>query len=206
VFTGLIDDVGTLTSIETTEAGLELRITCRYDNLAIGESVAVNGACLTVRECGSGWFATAAVITTLGRTTIGIWAVGERVNLERALRVGDRLGGHLVQGHVDGVGRVQRIDLRSDATVVDIAIPTELATITVPFGSIAIDGVSLTVNALPAPGVVQVSLIEHTLRHTTLAMLRPGSRVHVEADVIGKYVQRIAAAYIAREQDLESLH
>jgi riboflavin synthase len=206
VFTGLIDDVGTVTSTEATDAGLELRIKCRYDDLAVGESIAVNGACLTVRERGTGWFATAAVITTLGRTAIGLWPVGERVNLERALRMGDRFGGHLVQGHVDGVGRVQRIELRSDATVVDIMVPAELTLLTVPYGSIAIDGVSLTVNALPAAGVVQVSLIEHTLRHTNLGTLRPGSAVHVEADLIGKYVQRIAAPYIGREQDLESLH
>ena len=206
MFTGLIDDVGTLTSVQATEAGLELRIKCRYHDLAVGESVAVNGACLTVRERGPGWFTTAAVITTLGRTAIGIWAVGERVNLERALRVGDRFGGHLVQGHVDGVGRVQRIELRSDATVVDIVVPAELTMLTVPYGSIAIDGVSLTVNALPSPGVVQISLIEHTLRQTTLGALRAGSAVHVEADMIGKYVQRIAAPYIGRDQDLESLH
>jgi riboflavin synthase len=206
VFTGLIDDVGTVSSIDATEAGLELRVSCRYDDLGVGESVAVNGVCLTVRERGAGWFATAAVITTLGRTAIGLWTLGERVNLERALRVGDRFGGHMVQGHVDGVGRVQRIELRSDATVVDIVVPAELTMLSVPYGSIAIDGVSLTVNALPAPGVVQISLIEHTLRHTNLGTLRPGSAVNVEADMIGKYVQRIAGPYIGREQDLESLH
>ena len=198
MFTGLIDDVGTIATVETTEAGRELRIACRYDDLAIGESIAVNGACLTVRERGRGWFTTAAVVTTLERTSIGNWAQGARVNLERAVQLGDRLGGHLVQGHVDGVGRVERVELRSDALVVDVAIGEELATMAVPYGSIAIDGVSLTVNALPAPGIVQLSLIDHTLQATTLGAIALGDNVHVEVDIVGKYLQRIAAPYLAR--------
>lgn len=197
MFTGLIDDVGTLASVAATHAGRELRVTCRYDDLAAGESVAVNGACLTVRECGDRWFTTAAVVTTLERTTIGGWKAGDRVNLERALRAGDRLGGHLVQGHVDGVGRVERVERRGDALLVDVAVGAELAMMAVPFGSIAIDGVSLTVNALPAPGVVQLSLIEHTLRVTTLGAVAAGDGVHVEVDIVGKYLQRIAAPYLA---------
>jgi riboflavin synthase len=197
VFTGLIDDVGTIASVTTTDAGRELRIACRYDDLALGESIAVNGACLTVRDRGPGWFTTAAIVTTLDRTTIGSWAAGHRVNLERALRAGDRLGGHFVQGHVDGVARVDRVERRGDALLVDIAPPPEVEPLVVPFGSIAVDGVSLTVNALPGPGIVQLSLIDHTLRHTTLGSVRPGSRVHVEADMIGKYLQRIAAAWLS---------
>ena len=198
MFTGLIDDVGTLASVSTTEAGRELRVRCRYDDLAVGESVAVNGACLTVRECGNGWFVVGAVITTLGRTTVGNWREGTRVNLERALRVGDRLGGHLVQGHVDGVGRVERVLRDADALLVDVALPDALAELVVPYGSIAIDGVSLTVNAIPGPGSIQLSLIEHTVRVTTLGSLAAGSEVHVEADIVGKYLQRIAAPYLAR--------
>lgn len=194
----MIDDVGTIATVGTTEAGRELRIACRYDDLAIGESIAVNGACLTVRERGRGWFATAAVVTTLERTSIGNWAEGARVNLERAVQVGDRLGGHLVQGHVDAVGRVEHVERRADALLVDVAIGEELATMAVPHGSIAIDGVSLTVNALPAPGIVQLSLIDHTRQVTTLGAIAVGDDVHVEVDIVGKYLQRIAAPYLAR--------
>lgn len=198
MFTGLIDDVGTITTVATTDAGRELRITCRYDDLALGESIAVNGACLTVREHGAGWFVVAAVVTTLERTTIGNWQAGDGVNLERALRAGDRMGGHLVQGHIDGVGHVTGVERRGDATLVDVRVGDELAAMAVPYGSIAIDGVSLTVNALPGPGVVQLSLIEHTLRVTTLARLAAGDEVHVEVDIVGKYLQRIAAPYLAQ--------
>ena len=198
MFTGLIDDVGTLTSVSTTDAGRALRVACRYEDLVVGESVAMNGACLTVRECGPHWFSVAAVVTTLGRTTVGNWREGTRVNLERALRVGDRLGGHLVQGHVDGVGRVTAVNRASDARLVDVALPEELSELVVPFGSIAIDGVSLTVNAIHRVGSVQLSLIEHTLRVTTLGELTPGSEVHVEVDIVGKYLQRIAAPYMVR--------
>jgi riboflavin synthase len=198
MFTGLIDDVGTLVSVSPTEAGLELRVTCRYDDLTVGESIAVNGACLTVRERGSGWFTVAAVVTTRGRTTVGNWRDGTRLNLERALRVGDRFGGHIVQGHVDGVGRVERVRREGDALLVHVALPDELGDLVVPYGSIAIDGVSLTVNAVLASGVIQLSLIEHTLRVTTLGSLSAGGEVNVEADIVGKYLQRIAAPYIAR--------
>jgi riboflavin synthase len=195
MFTGLIDDVGTVERVTTTAAGRDLRVRCRYDDLADGESVALNGACLTVRERGPRWFTVAAVETTLGRTTIGGWRAGTRVNLERALRVGDRLGGHLVQGHVDGVGGVVAVERAGDSLLVDVALPDPLAALMVPHGSLALDGVSLTVNRLPAPGAVQVSLIEYTLRRTTLGALAVGDRVHVEGDVIGKYVQRLIEPY-----------
>jgi riboflavin synthase len=191
VFTGLIDDVGRIANVALSEAGREFRIECRYDDLAAGESIAVNGACLTVREHGSRWFTAAAVTTTLDRTTMGVWTAGERVNLERALRVGDRLGGHFVQGHVDGVATVESVAQRGDARLVDLALPSGLAELMVPHGSLAVDGVSLTVNDLPAPGTVQLSLIDFTLRHTTLGALAAGDRVHVEADMLGKYVQRL---------------
>jgi riboflavin synthase len=123
---------------------------------------------------------------------MGAWQVGRRVNLERALRLADRLGGHLVQGHVDGVATVGARRAAGDALVLDLALPPGLGTLMVPHGSVAVDGVSLTVNALPAPDVLQVSVIEYTLRHTTLGGLRDREAVHVEADVIGKYVQRLA--------------
>lgn len=195
MFTGLIDDVGRIERIAATAAGRELRIRCRYDDLEAGESIAVNGACLTIRECGRGWFTTAAVETTLGRTTIGLWREEQRVNLERALRLGDRLGGHLVQGHVDGVGSVTAVARAGDAVLVDISLGAELAELMVRHGSLCVDGVSLTVNALPSADSVQISLIEFTLAHTTLGALGVGDQVHIEADIIGKYVQRLVAPY-----------
>ena len=197
MFTGLIDDVGTIERAEDTAAGREFLVRCRYRDLADGESIAVNGACLTVREHGDGWFTVAAVVTTLGRTAIGGWAPGQRVNLERALRAGDRMGGHIVQGHVDGVGRVLSVVQRGDARLVDVALPEALGDLVVLFGSITVDGVSLTVNDLPAPGVVQLSIIEYTLRHTALGALDVGQPVHVEADVVGKYVRRVMEPYLA---------
>ncbi|MCX5766971.1 MAG: riboflavin synthase [Gemmatimonadetes bacterium] len=197
MFTGLITDTGTIDRVRTTDAGREFRIQCAYEAVRDGESIAVNGACLTVRECGAGWFTVAAVVTTLDRTTIAAWTEGKRVNLERALAVGDRLGGHLVQGHVDGVATVRVVTQRGDATLIDIEVPAELMPLTVPHGSITVDGVSLTVNAIPQERVVQLSIIEYTLRHTTLGALALGDSVHVEADVIGKFVQRLTAPHLA---------
>ena len=191
MFTGLIEKVGTVSSVEESPAGREIRIGSDYADLALGESIAINGACLTVREFGDGWFTVAAVATTLDRTTIGDWQAGRRVNLERALRAGDRLGGHFVQGHVDGVAAVVDVHRRDDAVVVDLALPQGLPELMVLHGSVAVDGVSLTVNELPGPDLLQLSLIEYTLRHTTFADLRAGDRVHVEADMLGKYVQRL---------------
>jgi riboflavin synthase len=150
-----------------------------------------------VREHGAGWFSAAAIVTTLERTTIGSWETGRRVNLERALRLGDRLGGHMVQGHVDAVGIVERVERRDDALLVDVKLPEELESLMVLQGSVAVDGVSLTVNALPAPGILQLSLIEFTWTHTTLGALRAGDGVHVEADMVGKYVRQLVAPYAA---------
>lgn len=195
MFTGLVDDVGTIERVTPTSAGREFRIRCDYDDLAEGESIAVNGACLTVRTRGSQWFTAAAVTTTLTRTTMGSWQPGHRVNLERAVRAGDRLGGHLVQGHVDGVAHVVAIRQSGDARLVDLALPPGLADLMVRHGSIAVDGVSLTVNDLPGPDIVQLSLIEYTLHHTALDSLAEGDEVHVEADMIGKYVQKLLAAW-----------
>jgi len=195
VFTGLVDDVGMIERVTPTAAGREFRIRCRYDDLTDGESVAVNGACLTVRSRGANWFAAAAVTTTLARTTMGAWSPGRRVNLERAIRVGDRFGGHMVQGHVDGVARVSGVRAAGDARLVDLALPHGLTDLMVRHGSVAIDGVSLTINDLPGPDIVQLSLIDYTLRHTALDALSEDDEVHVEADMIGKYVQKLVAAY-----------
>jgi riboflavin synthase len=197
MFTGLITAVGTIDRVADTPAGRELRVQSAFEGLADGESIALNGACLTVREHGAGWFTVAAVGTTLDRTTIGDWGVGTRVNLERALQLGDRLGGHIVQGHVDGVAQVADTRLAGDAWLIDVTVPAALWPLLVPHGSVTLNGVSLTVNALPQPLVLQVSIIEYTRRHTTLGDLVAGSRVHVEADVIGKFVQRLAAPYLA---------
>jgi riboflavin synthase len=195
MFTGLVDDVGLIDRVEDSSAGRALWIRCAYTDLVVGESVAVNGVCLTVRECDSGVFSAAAVVTTRERTTIGEWSVGRRVNLERAMRLGDRLGGHLVQGHVDGVATVLFVEDAEDARLIDLEVPDIVDEVSVIHGSIAVDGVSLTVNALPAPATVQISLIPYTLAHTTLGALAEGNRVHVEGDMIGKHVRRLSEAW-----------
>jgi riboflavin synthase len=197
MFTGLVTDVGTIDRVQSTDAGREFRITTSYRDLSAGESIAVGGACLTVREFGEGWFTVAAVLTTLGRTTLADWEAGRRVNLERSLAAGDRLGGHMVQGHVDAVAEVTRVERLADALLIDLVIPPQLAPLVVLHGSIAVDGVSLTVNAIPNRDTIQLSLIDFTLKATTLGSLRPGHRVQVEADVIGKYVQRLMAPHLA---------
>jgi riboflavin synthase len=204
MFTGLIEQVGEVESVRQTDAGRELRIRAPFNDLEAGESIAVNGACLTVREFGPGWFDAAAVLTTLERTTIGGWKSGTRVNLERSLRATDRLGGHIVQGHVDAVGVVTSRDLAGDAVLVDLSLPASLEPLFVLHGSIAVDGVSLTVNELK-PGGLQLSLIDYTLRHTTLGDLRAGKRVHVEADVIAKHLRRLLEPYLREASAVNSM-
>jgi riboflavin synthase len=204
MFTGLIEAVGEVESVRQTDAGRELRIRAPFTDLKNGESIAINGACLTVREFGSGWFDAAAVVTTLERTSIGDWKAGTRLNLERSLRSTDRLGGHIVQGHVDCVGVVAVVERSADALLVDLSLPQSVEPLFVLHGSIAVDGVSLTVNELK-PGGLQLSLIEYTLRHTTLGDLKPGARVHVEADVIAKHVRRLLEPYLREASALNSL-
>jgi riboflavin synthase len=138
---------------------------------------------------GRGWFGVRAVPSTLERTRFGELRSGDRVNLERALKAGDPLGGHLVQGHVDGLGLVVAVTSKQDGRLVDLRVPDPVARVTIPLGSLTVDGVSLTVNALLGQGIIQVSLIPHTLAHTTLGALAAGDRVHLEGDVIGKYLQ-----------------
>jgi riboflavin synthase len=204
MFTGLIEQVGEVESVRQTDAGRELRIRAPFKDLAAGESIAVNGACLTVREFGPGWFDAAAVVTTLERTTIGEWKSGTRVNLERSLRATDRLGGHIVQGHVDCVGVVASRDLAGDAVLIDLSLPASIEPLFVLHGSIAVDGVSLTVNELK-PGGLQLALIDYTLRHTTLGDLRVASRVHVEADVIAKHLRRLLEPYLRETSAVNSM-
>ncbi len=196
MFTGLIDAVGTVREARRSDSGLTLKIAAPYRRLAKGESVAVDGACLTVERTGVGWFAVHVVATSLARTGFAAYRAKRRLNLERALRVGDRLGGHLVQGHVDGVGEVVRVWQEQDARRVDLRVPAEVAAVTIPLGSIAVDGVSLTVEARPEPAVVRVSLIPYTLQHTTLGERQVGDRVHLEGDLIGKFV----AALVQRRE------
>jgi riboflavin synthase len=190
MFTGIVDSVGRLDAV-TLNNGVELRIKASYKGVKKGESIAVNGACLTVERVLKGGFTVHAVATTLDRTLIGEWQKGRAVNLERALRAGDRFGGHFVQGHVDGVGTVEGVAEVDDAMLLDIRVPPEVAETTVLHGAVTVDGVSLTVNALAEDSIVQVSLVPFTREHTTLGKLASGDRVHVEADVLGKYVRQL---------------
>jgi riboflavin synthase len=190
MFTGIVDAVGKIDAVHVNN-GVELRVKASYKGVKKGESIALNGACLTVEKVLKGGFTVHAVQTTLGRTLIGEWQKGRQVNLERAVRAGDRLGGHFVQGHVDGVGTVEGVAEVDDAMLVDVRVPPEVEETTILHGAITVDGVSLTVNALAEHGIVQVSLVPFTREHTTLGRLSSGDRVHVEADVLGKYVRQL---------------
>jgi riboflavin synthase len=199
MFTGIITAVGTVRAVRAGIPGLELGFACPWDDLAPGESLAVDGACLTVTECGRGWFGVNVVDTTLDRTRFGSYREGQPANLERALRAQDRLGGHWVQGHVDGIGRVRAVSDRVDARLVELDVPEGVARVSVPLGSITVDGVSLTVISISPDRTIQLSLIPFTLQHTTLGRLAPGSEVHVEGDVLGKYVAQLMAPWRAEK-------
>jgi riboflavin synthase len=196
VFTGLIEEVGLVARADSTARGQRIEIDAKVvvTDLKIGDSVAVNGVCQTVVELTDRAFAVEAMMPTLARTTLGDLGKGARVNLERALTLGARLGGHMVQGHVDGVGRVVNVQRAAEHVLMDIAVPEDVADVTVLHGSITVDGVSLTVNDIPTDGVIQVALIPHTWEHTNLADLREGSNVNLEGDMIGKFV----VAYMKR--------
>jgi len=191
MFTGIVTALGRVTAVERDAERLSFTIESPYSDLAVGDSLAVNGACLTVVDTDGTSFRVEAVVTTRGRTRFGEMTAGEQVNLERAMQMDDRFGGHLVQGHVDGVGRVADIREKDDALLIDIDVPPDVGELSVPYGSIAVDGVSMTVNAVPKPGVVQLSVIPYTREHTTLGALAPGDAVHLEADIIGKYVRQL---------------
>jgi riboflavin synthase len=191
MFTGIITEVGSIARAHHDADGLELTIRSRYSDLQLGESIAVDGACLTVQKLSDGTFQAHVISTSLDRTRFADYVPGQRVNLERALRLGDRLGGHLVQGHVDGLGSVETVTEREDARLLNIRVPPPVGRTSVPQGSITVDGVSLTVNAKLEPELIQISLIPFTLQHTTLGERRAGDRVHLEADTIGKYVEAL---------------
>jgi riboflavin synthase len=197
MFTGIVAAIGTVT--ESAELPDARRITIATPPgftaaIAAGDSIAIDGVCQTVIAFDDAGFTVQAIGTTLSRTTMGELRRGSRVNLELALATGDRLGGHFVQGHVDGVGRVLSIAHSGEHVLLDVALPPEVADVTVLHGSITVHGVSLTVNALPSADAAQVALIPYTWEHTTLSGLSVGSRVNLEGDMLGRFV----AHYLAR--------
>ncbi len=194
MFTGLISHVGTLTRIEPMEDGRRIRVETSLSDgsLELGESIAVDGCCLTATRFDNGWFEAELSHETLARTAFGDMQEGRAVNLERAMRVGDRLGGHWVQGHVDGVGTLREVRPHGDMYDVDVETPAELARYIVEKGSIAIAGISLTVNRCDG-ALVGLTIIPHTWEHTTLARLRAGDRVNLEVDILAKYVESLLA-------------
>lgn len=201
MFTGLVTAIGEVRQARGVGAGRELEVAAPWTDLVVGESIAVDGACLTVETVTRAGFTVHLVTTTLDRTKFGATVVGDQCNLERALQAGSRLGGHLVQGHVDGVGEVVRVAGHGDARLVDIAVPPVVAEASIPLGSVTVDGVSLTINAMPERGVIQVSLIPFTLQHTTLGARQAGDQVHLEGDAVGKYVRAMLQPHLGMKAD-----
>jgi riboflavin synthase len=201
MFTGIVEELGTVRAVEPHEGGarIEIESTTVLDDAVLGASIAVNGCCLTVVELGAGWWAADAIIETLDRTTLGGLTVDDPVNLERPVRLSDRLGGHVVQGHVDGVGIVTARDTLPDgSTRLWVEVRDDLTRYVVEKGSITVDGVSLTVAEVDAEGFA-VALIPHTLGLTTLGVRHPGDSVNLEVDVLAKYVERLLTG--KRESD-----
>jgi riboflavin synthase len=204
MFTGLIEALGTIHQIHAAGAGKTLTVAtpALAAELAIGGSVAINGACLTVVERDAGTFSVQAGPETLGRTNLGQLAPGDVVNLERALRMGDRLGGHLVQGHIDGVGSVAERTRHADWEFFWFRCPGELAAQMVPKGSVAVDGVSLTLVDVSAERF-SVALIPHTLANTTLGFKQPGALVNLETDLLAKYVWKCIRGGAVTQETLQ---
>lgn len=201
MFTGIVTAVGAVRSLTPLGAGQDMRVVIATpwpdtENIPHGASVACAGCCLTAVAAGPDWFAVDVSGETLSKTGLGRWTVGSRMNLERSLRVGDELGGHFVSGHVDGRGTVRTVAPESGSHRVTIEAPAALARYIAPKGSIAVDGVSLTVNAVDG-AVFGVNIIPHTWSETTLAGLQPGDAVHIEIDMLARYVAR--ASEIAAE-------
>lgn len=193
MFTGIISAVGRVRSVEPLAAGQDMRLVIEgawADPPAIGASIACSGCCLTVVELGADWFAVDASAETLSKTSLGSWVPGTRVNLERALRVGDELGGHIVSGHVDGLGTVVSREPENGSTRFRIQVPAPLHRFVAGKGSVAINGISLTVNAIDGD-MFGVNIIPHTLANTDLDALQPGSRVNIEIDTLARYVARL---------------
>lgn len=194
MFTGLVEDCGVIRGIRRRgeAATLEIESSVVAADLKIGDSVSVNGACLTVVEISGSRFSVDAVPETMRRTNLGLLAPGGRVNLERALKLGDRLGGHLVSGHVDATGVISRIMKDGIATIVTVRIPEDLARFVAPKGSVALDGISLTVVERSGREFT-VSVIPHSLAATTLNEKHPGSVVNVEVDLVARYLENLLA-------------
>lgn len=192
MFTGLVQEMGTVVSTRPTDQGVRLVIEApdSAKELAVGDSICTHGVCLTCVEREQNRFSADVSAETLRRTNLGSLKTGSHVNLELALRIGDRLGGHLVTGHIDGVGRLLSIVEEGDSRLYTFEAPAEVMRFVVAKGSIAVDGVSLTVAGMQE-NAFRVALIPHTLRVTTLGKLRPGDLVNLEADLIGKYVARL---------------
>jgi riboflavin synthase len=196
MFTGIVTSIGTISSADQ-RGDLRLVITCDYamDGVAIGASIACSGCCLTVVDKGADWFAVDASAETLSKTAGGMWTTGRRLNLERALKVGDELGGHIVTGHVDGVGAVVGVCEEGGSHRVGISIPAALAPFVAPKGSITVDGVSLTVNEVADQADrtchFTVNIIPHTWEVTTLGTLAVGDEVNIEIDTLARYLRRM---------------
>jgi riboflavin synthase len=193
MFTGIVEELGRVRTIEPNQGGARVVIEAKLvlDDAELGASISVNGCCLTVVDFADGWWAADAVTETLDRTSLGALAAGDPVNLERPVRLSDRLGGHLVQGHVDGVGSlVERVPLPDGSTRMRFSSPDGLLRYVVEKGSIAIDGISLTVAALHDDGF-DIAVIPHTLAVTSLGTKQPGDPVNLEVDVLAKYVERL---------------
>jgi riboflavin synthase len=198
MFTGLIERTGRLTAVRTGGAQAVIEVACAgwAQPLTVGESVAVHGACLTVVKTSAQGFACDVLAETLARTNLGAKRAGDRLNLERATRVGDTLGGHIVSGHVDGTGRVRTIGRDGKDRVLQVACGRALLAGMIPQGSVAVDGVSLTISRLNAEWF-QVNIIPHTWSATALGDLRAGQSVNIETDMLGKYARQAAGAVCA---------
>ena len=195
MFTGIISDIGTIDRIEA-RGDLRIFVNTAYDmaTVDLGASIACSGVCLTVINKGPGWFAVDVSGETVSRTPTDQWTAGRRLNLERALKLGEELGGHIVTGHVDGIGTVAEITARGDSWKIDIAISSELAPFIAPKGSVTVDGVSLTVNAVADHGdtsVFSLNIIPHTQAVTTLGTLSADTQVNIEIDVLARYLKRM---------------
>jgi len=195
MFTGIITDIGTIGSADQ-RGDLRLAVETAYDTATVdlGASIACSGVCLTVVDKGPGWFAVDVSGETLSRTAAGQWLAGSRLNLERAMKLGDELGGHIVTGHIDGIGTVVAVEPQGDSHRVVIAAPVDLAAFIAPKGSIALDGISLTVNTVEddAAGTrFTVNIIPHTAEMTTFSTLAPGRTVNIEIDVLARYLGRM---------------
>jgi riboflavin synthase len=199
MFTGIIEETGQI--VEIADAGqfrsIQVQGTSIFDDLRLGSSIAVNGVCLTVRSIRSNVFAAEMSRETLDRTSLGSLARGRIVNLERPMRADSRFGGHIVQGHVDGLGRIDKFDRQGDAWNLEIAYPASASRYLVEKGSIAVDGISLTVASLGS-GVFSVAIIPHTFENTNLKMARTGDPVNLEFDVLAKYVENLIKPYAVR--------